>query len=306
MKACAMPQETQMKWHGLMVGCVVITSVCSPGSVRAADSAPAGQRDLAAEIRGVFAAKCAGCHGPDVAKPKGRFGYVLDLARVASNREMIVPFRPAESELWELVERGEMPPADAPTGALTAQQKAVIKAWIAAGASPVASGTPNIQPAGEPTEAIAAEPIALPTDRHFLLWIGKFHLLLLHFPIALLIAAAVGESWSMLRRRRVPDPAVRFCVLLGAASALATVVLGWFHALSGFGSSMPQILTVHRWIGTGAGLWVIFTAVLSERDARRDLRSGSTRVLLFVGALLIGLAGHFGGVLAHGEDFFNW
>ena len=54
-------------------------------------SAAAG--DAAAEVRAVFAAKCAACHGPDLAKPKGRFGYVLDLVRVANNREMVVPFR---------------------------------------------------------------------------------------------------------------------------------------------------------------------------------------------------------------------
>ena len=33
----------------------------------------------------------AGCHGPDLAKPKGRFGYVLDLRRIASNPEMVIP-----------------------------------------------------------------------------------------------------------------------------------------------------------------------------------------------------------------------
>ncbi|MFL5338720.1 MAG: c-type cytochrome domain-containing protein [Gemmataceae bacterium] len=92
------------------------------------------KRDLATEVRSVFAAKCAACHGPEVAKPKGRFGYVTDLARVAANREMVVPGAPAESELWELVRRGEMPPNDSSTGPLSAQQKEVIRAWIEAGA----------------------------------------------------------------------------------------------------------------------------------------------------------------------------
>jgi hypothetical protein len=53
----------------------------------------------------VFSARCAACHGPDLAKPKGRFGYVLDLARVAGNPEMIVPGAPGESELLERDER---------------------------------------------------------------------------------------------------------------------------------------------------------------------------------------------------------
>jgi mono/diheme cytochrome c family protein len=91
-------------------------------------------RDLPAEVLGVFRAKCSGCHGPDLAKPRGRFGYVLDLARLAGDREKIVPGRPAESELWELVDRDEMPPPDSPQGSLTPKQKEIVRDWIAGGA----------------------------------------------------------------------------------------------------------------------------------------------------------------------------
>jgi hypothetical protein len=135
---------------------------------------------------------------------------------------------------------------------------------------------------------------------------GKFHLLFLHFPIALLVAAAVAEGWAIARRSRRPEPAVRFCLALGAAAAVATVVLGWLHAQGGYGASMPRILTLHRWLGTVAGGWVVATVGCSEWDARRGVRSPVTRVLLLAGALLIGLSAHFGGILAHGEDFFAW
>jgi uncharacterized membrane protein len=295
-----------MNWRISRLIFVLVAAVCQPRSVCAADNAPSGQRDLGLEVRGVFAAKCTACHGSNLAKPKGRFGYVLDLARVAGNPEMVVPFRPAESELWELVKRGEMPPADAPAGALTAQQKEVIRDWIAAGAPPVSSPPPNVQPLTASPEETVAEPAAPPPGRHFLQWIGKFHLLVLHFPIALLLVAAVGELRSVVRRSRIPDPAVRFCLLLGATSIITTVALGWLHALGGNGAGMPRILTLHRWLGTTAGLWVIVTAILSERDVGRGVRSPTTRVLLFVVALLIGLTGHFGGILVHGEDFFDW
>src|SRR5436305_517355 len=119
----------------------------------ACGAAPAG--DPAAEVRAVFSARCAGCHGPALAKPKGRFGYVLDLARVAGNREMVVPGTPAESELWELVRRGEMPPDDSPTGPLTADQKESIRAWIAAGAP--AGGSPPATAADAPPAATAVD-----------------------------------------------------------------------------------------------------------------------------------------------------
>jgi mono/diheme cytochrome c family protein len=296
-----------MNGHSFLLCCVVSVVACPLGPVRAADAPAGGPRDLATEVRGVFAAKCAGCHGPNLAKPKGRFGYVLDLARVAGNREMVVPSSPAESELWELVRRGEMPPADAPTGPLTAAQKEVIRAWIAAGAPPgAASAAESLPRLTPPSEELPPAPPAAPTGPHFLHWLGKFHLLFLHFPIALLVAAAAAEGWSVVRRSRIPEPAVRLCVLLGAASTVVTVVLGWLHAGSGYGAGTPRLLSTHRWLGTGAGLWVVAAAVFSESDARRGARSRHTRVLLFVGALLIGLAGHFGGLLAHGEDFFDW
>ena len=91
-------------------------------------------RNPANEVRIVFQAKCAGCHGPDLPKPQGRFGYVLDLRRLAADREKVIPGRPSESELWQMVEHDEMPPADSPHGPLPLAQKEAIRAWIADGA----------------------------------------------------------------------------------------------------------------------------------------------------------------------------
>ena len=93
------------------------------------------RRNLAAKVQEVFAARCTPCHGPDLQKPRGRFGYVLDLRRMAANPELVIPCRPDQSELWELVSRNEMPPEDSPGGELTAPEKQLIHDWIAAGAS---------------------------------------------------------------------------------------------------------------------------------------------------------------------------
>src|SRR5262249_8889412 len=156
-----------------------------------------------AEVRAVFAAKCAACHGPDLAKPKGRFGYVLDLRKVASNPEMVVPSSPDESELWSLVSQGEMPPPESASAPLTDAEKETIRAWIAAGAPEALSQVPGGPgPAGGPAEA--------PVGGRTLRWLGKLHLLLIHFPIALLVAAGIGELVSLWRRSRVPSPTVRF------------------------------------------------------------------------------------------------
>src|SRR5216684_2416336 len=118
--------------RNILIVCSALTvSLChGPAAVSAAET----ERDLASEVRSIFSAKCAGCHGPNLARPKGRFGYVLDLGRVAGNPEIVVPSFPDKSELWELVRGGEMPPEESPRGPLSDMEKDIIRAWIAAGA----------------------------------------------------------------------------------------------------------------------------------------------------------------------------
>ena len=278
----------------------IATLVCLAAAVggdpAAAADPPGG--DLGADVRGVFAARCAGCHGPGLPHPKGRFGYVLDLPRVAANPELVIPARPDESELWVLVDRDEMPPPDSPSGPLTAAEKGVIRAWIAAG-SPAAGST-----AAGPE---ASGPAAVPSPvQRAARWLGKFHLVVLHFPVALVLAAGIGEVLAARRVARVPPPAVRFCLALAAVAVVPTVVFGWLHAGAGIGVGSPGLLTAHRWLGTAAGGWVIGAAICATQDARRGARTWRTQVALAVGALLVVATAHAGGLMAHGDDFFDW
>jgi mono/diheme cytochrome c family protein len=91
---------------------------------------------LAAKARAVLAAHCASCH--DGGKAKGGFGYTLDRERLIA-RQKVVPGKPAESELYDRVRTGDMPPAEAKRRPAEADV-AVLKEWIEAGA-------PDWQPA---------------------------------------------------------------------------------------------------------------------------------------------------------------
>jgi mono/diheme cytochrome c family protein/uncharacterized membrane protein len=291
---------------------VVCTLLLGAGQGRALASNPAPAESpaaLAARVRALFAAKCAECHGPNLPRPHGGFGYVLDLQRVAGNPALVVPFRPAASRLWELVRDGEMPPEGARGGPLTPGEKEAIRSWIAAGAADLA-GRPFSDASlaqAEPGESRPSEPRPLTPARRVLRWIGRLHVMLIHFPIALLMAAAVGELWSVWRDSQALRTAVRFCVLLGAGAGVGAVTLGWLHAdVGGYGAGSPQILAQHRWLGTAAGLWAVGVALLSEVESRRGRRSRLFRLLLCAGALLAGAAAHLGGTLVHGETFFDW
>jgi mono/diheme cytochrome c family protein len=271
----------------VFVGGLLLTLICS-------SLATAGEQDdaVAVAAHAVFKAKCASCHGPGVAKPKGNFGYVLNLRKLAANPELVIPGKVEESELWAIIERDEMPPGRP----LPDKDKDAIRSWIAAGA-----------PAGPAFADDAPVDSGLSKEvRRMLGLVGKFHLLLLHFPIALLIAGAGAEVWTTARARAVPSPVVRFCVLTGAIAAVPTALLGWAYAAAGHGGTEPVTLDLHRWIGTATAGWSVVTAIAVERDFRRGKRGSMGQVLVLIGAVLVGTAAHFGGALVHGDDFLSW
>jgi WD40 repeat protein len=96
-----------------------------------ADTSP-----LAVNARAVLAAYCANCHAGG--KTKGGFGYTLDRERLVA-RQKVVPGKPDESELYDLVRKGEMPPAGTARRPTPADVEG-LKQWIEAGA-------PDWQPA---------------------------------------------------------------------------------------------------------------------------------------------------------------
>lgn len=106
--------------------------------------------DLAGNVHVIFEHKCNECHGGQLKKPEGKFGYVLDLKRMADNEEYVVRGKPQKSELFRLVNDGEMPPDDHPkTPPLTGDEKDVVRRWIQAGA-------PHELPAVLPKRTFAA------------------------------------------------------------------------------------------------------------------------------------------------------
>jgi uncharacterized membrane protein/mono/diheme cytochrome c family protein len=292
-----------------IVICALALSLCMPNRVLGEPLTQLGELDLPSQVRTIFSVKCAECHGAELSRPRGSFGYVTDLKRVANNPALVVPFQPAQSELWNLIRDDEMPPADAGAGTLSAEEKEVIRAWIEAGAPDSTSQQPSpaAPPPAAPIEHETTERRSRSMWERTLRLVGKLHVVVIHFPIALLVAAVIAEMWSVWRKKAAPSPVVRFCVLLGAAGAVQAAALGWIHAaFAAVGAGSTQTLAFHRWLGTAASLWAVGTFIASEREARRGVRSRLFRASLLVGAALIGAAAHLGGALVYGEHYFDW
>ncbi|HXE51651.1 MAG TPA: DUF2231 domain-containing protein [Tepidisphaeraceae bacterium] len=283
----------RIRWIGILLG---ITIGTTGSAIQAAQVPPA----VPDEVRLVFSAKCGQCHSERLTNPKGHFGYVTNLRRVAGNSKILVPFDAERSKLWQEIEDEDMPPDNAKAGPLTDAEKGLIRWWIDAGAP--APQTSSSDPA--PVAQTPRRPMA--RGERLLRFAGRFHVVVVHFPIALLVAAALAEGWFMWLGRSGTSEAVRYCVLLGAIGAVAAAALGWVRApFVGFAGA-GQTLLLHRWAGTAAGGLAVIATVLSERDVLRSRKSGAFRAALFLCALLVGVAGHLGGTLVHGDGFFTW
>ncbi len=140
-------------------------------------------------------------------------------------------------------------------------------------------------------------------------WLGKFHPPSTDFPIALLIGGAVAEVFLIVTGRALFDSAARFCVWLGSLGAVGAVTLGWFYA--GFAiSDGDWVMTLHRWLGTGAGALALVLLALNVAAHRRDGRGGKWlawyRVTLFTAASAVATNGFFGGAMIYGLDHYAW
>lgn len=141
-----------------------------------------------------------------------------------------------------------------------------------------------------------------------LTWLGRFHPVLVHFPIALAILAATAEVLFRLRRAAALRAACRVAIVGAAVTALPTILLGWLAALAPH-PGMGAVLAWHRWLGTGVGALLIAAACASEARERWPDRSQwlwLAPVLGILSAIVVGVVGHLGGLLVYGLDHYAW
>jgi uncharacterized membrane protein len=137
------------------------------------------------------------------------------------------------------------------------------------------------------------------------LLIGKLHPLLVHFPIALVLAAAGAELVGIYTGRANWRGVAVANLRAGAAMAALTLFAGWLLATAPFVEATSG-LAWHRWTAVAA-VSVSIGAALAAPRPDRGTRTALViyRGALFVAAALIALAGHLGAALVWGTDFLK-
>jgi uncharacterized membrane protein len=134
----------------------------------------------------------------------------------------------------------------------------------------------------------------------FIFFLGRFHVLVLHLPIGIILALFVLEYLSRKERYRYLEAASPYLWSATAISAVVTVVLGFMHFAEGSftGPSGDQ----HRFYGTVVAVVAAGVALLrvsSFASSYKPLFFPASLVLL----VLVSITGHYGGNLTHGSTY---
>lgn len=137
-------------------------------------------------------------------------------------------------------------------------------------------------------------------------FLGRFHPILVHLPIGILLIAFVMAFLELFKKENPYRPAIRLSLLLGSIAAV-------FAALSGFllsrnGGYEIQVLNYHQWLGiVVAGCSILLYMLYREKSETLQWTIKIVRFrfwLFLILVVLLGITGHYGGTLTHGKGYF--
>lgn len=133
--------------------------------------------------------------------------------------------------------------------------------------------------------------------------VGRTHPILVHFPIAMVLVAAMIETLRAIVRRPTPARTSINMLGIGVLAAAAAIGSGWLNGDFENHASNADTMELHRWVGIGGGgvaLLAFLFAMVASRSRRALM---AFRALLLVAAGAIGFTGHLGGNMVYGEGY---
>ncbi len=121
---------------------------------------------------------------------------------------------------------------------------------------------------------------------------GKLHPLIVHLPIGILLFNVVLVFLTRLEAYQAAKKILSWSLGLGALSAISACLTGWF--LSQNGGYDDNTLMYHQYLGISVAVLATGLFIFKKQE---------NRIGSIVLAVLLSVAGHFGGNLTHGENY---
>jgi len=132
-----------------------------------------------------------------------------------------------------------------------------------------------------------------------LTFLGRFHPLLVHLPIGILLLAVLFAWLGRWQHFQHLKAVVPFALLMGTLGAVFSCITGYLLSLSGEYDLL--MLNQHRNLGIAVAVWGVLLLLLQKSTLNRKFGAMLQLVLL----ILVSTAGHWGGSLTHGSDYLT-
>ena len=129
--------------------------------------------------------------------------------------------------------------------------------------------------------------------------LGRFHPVLVHLPIGILLLACFFQILTIKDRFTVLQPAIPVMFFWGMISAVFSCITGLMLYRSGDYEGV--LVERHQWMGITVAiaslvLYLLYQLSIGERSAR---------IFSIIIIILVTITGHLGGSLTHGTDFLS-
>lgn len=140
-------------------------------------------------------------------------------------------------------------------------------------------------------------------DDNLIVFLGRFHPLVVHLPIGILLLAGLMQLISLRSKSyaRALNPAISFTLFWGGISSLGAIFIGWLLSLQGGYDN--DTLFWHKWLGILLTFLAFLAWILKSNKLR--FKKSIYYVIFSLMLLLVAITGHLGGNLTHGETYLT-
>lgn len=134
---------------------------------------------------------------------------------------------------------------------------------------------------------------------NWFLFIGRFHPVLVHLPIGMMVLLAILEIAGIKAAYRDPVGKIRTVIVpVLTFCALVTAACGWLLATGG--DYNPELLFWHRWLGVSVAALCVIMLIETRRNWLK-----SYFVTLAVALITVAITGHLGGSMTYGSGYLT-
>ncbi|QOD60484.1 chitobiase/beta-hexosaminidase C-terminal domain-containing protein [Polaribacter haliotis] len=142
--------------------------------------------------------------------------------------------------------------------------------------------------------------VSISESSRLVLFLGRFHPLILHLPIGALILTLFIDIVGRINNN-YPKQTVQYALGFSAFFAVLACYLGYF--LSFEGGYDKDTLDTHLWLGVVSAILIIGLFLFSKVEHKKASRLFFPAFIITF--IVISFAGHYGSVLTHGSDFLT-